>query len=143
MLCLIRTFSLLLTLLVVGCATGPSGITFDSPVGDWREKIQRMNGNWRSGNLTIIDETKATYMPNEGQIFFYAIDDQGKWEGHWVVKYYEDVQNQCLEEKHGSENWGVAIFQFNDAYNKYEGTWDMCGKVENTLRKESVSECLR
>jgi len=74
--------------------------------------------------MTIIDETKATTTFKNGRIFFYAIDDQGKWEGHWVAETYK---RHCSDKKHGSNRWGVAIFQFNDAYNSFKGTWDFCG----------------
>jgi hypothetical protein len=76
--------------------------------------------------MIFIDETTATYTNPanpDGRVFFYATDNQN-WEGLWV----EDVTDVCSEEKHGSKNWGVVIYQFNDAYNKYEGTWDDCGK---------------
>ena len=52
-----------------------------------------------------------------------TVDDQGRWEGYWV-----ESGNDCTEKKHGSNSWGVSIYQFNETYNEYEGTWDMCGE---------------
>lgn len=120
----LRIFVLFSTLLIAGCASGPSGKSFDSAMGEWSAKWQTEDGLWKSTKMTIIDETKATYTSSSGRIFFYAIGDQGKWDGFWV----ENPGNWCLEEKDGSKNWGVSIFQFNDTYNSYTGTWDMCGE---------------
>jgi hypothetical protein len=108
--------------LIVGSASGPSVKSFDSPIGEWKDKYQTMQGSWEWSSTTIIDEKTATYTNPDGRVFFYATDNHD-WEGHWV----EDGTDECSEEKHGSKNWGVIIFRFNDAYNKYEGTWDSCG----------------
>jgi len=107
--------------LVVGSASGPSVKSFDSPIGEWKDKYQTMHGSWEWSSTTIIDEKTATYTNPDGRVLFYATDNHN-WEGHWV----EDGTDECSEEKHGSKNWGVIIFRFNDAYNKYEGTWDLC-----------------
>ena len=77
--------------------------------------------------MTIIDETKATYTWSNGRIFFYSTDDQGKWEGYWVENA---GQHDCSDKKDGSTDWGVAIFQFNDAYNSFSGKWNFCGSGE-------------
>jgi hypothetical protein len=34
----------------------------------------------------------------------------------------------CSEAKGGSLFWGKQEFQFNENYNRYEGTWDICGQ---------------
>jgi len=112
--------------LVVGIVTGPSIESFASPIGEWSERYRTTEGTWVRSTMIFIDETTATYTNPanpDGRVFFYATDNQN-WEGLWV----EDVTDVCSEEKHGSKNWGVVIYQFNDAYNKYEGTWDDCGK---------------
>ena len=121
---LIRTFVLLSTILITGCATSQSGKSFDSAMGEWSWTFGAPSGRTYSGEMTIIDETKATYTFRNGRIIFYAKDDQGKWEGHWVAETYK---RHCSDKKHGSIRWGVAIFQFNDAYNSFKGTWDFCG----------------
>ncbi len=114
MLNLMRIFVVLSTTPIIGCASGPSEKSFDSAIGEWRWTWE-IHGFRKAGNMTIIDETKATYGYRNGRIIFYAIDDQGKWEGYWV----EALGGRCLEEKYGSKKWGVMSYQFNDAYNKY------------------------
>ena len=112
--------------LVVGIVSGPSIESFASPIGEWSERYRTTDGTWVRSTMIFIDETTATYTNPanpDGRVFFYATDNQN-WEGLWV----EDVTDVCSEEKHGSKNWGVVIYQFNDAYNKYGGTWDDCGK---------------
>ena len=121
---LTRTFVLLSSILIIGCA-GPSGKSFDSAMGDWSWKFEAPSGREFSGSMTIIDETKATYTHRNGRIIFYAIDDQGKWEGHWVE---DSGPLTCSDKKDGSSHWGVAIFQFNDAYNSFRGKWGNCGE---------------
>jgi hypothetical protein len=108
--------------LVVGIVSGPSIESFASPIGEWSDRYQSTDGTWWRSTTTFIDEATATYTNSDGRVFFYETDDQN-WEGLWV----EDGRGVCSEKKHGSKNWGVIKFQFNEAYNKYEGTWDNCG----------------
>ena len=61
---------------------------------------------------------------------FYAIDDQGKWEGYWVEIHGPTGTLKCSDKKDGSFHWGVAIFQFNDTYTKFRGEQDYCGEGE-------------
>ena len=122
---LIRIFVLLSTTLVVGCASDLLGKSFNSATGEWNWEFRTPADYPHSGKMTIIDETKATYTWDSGRILFYATNDQGRWEGYWVEKV---TGTPCSVKKDGSNNWGVAIFQFNDAYDKFEGTYDMCGK---------------
>jgi hypothetical protein len=110
---------------------GQSGESFNSPLGEWSERYQDEGGQWKSSKVTIVDETKARYTNPNGQVFFYSIDDQGKWEGYWV----ESREDRCLEKKYGSNSWGVMVYQFNDAYNRYEGTWDWCGQGKKYFLK--------
>ena len=130
MLNLMRTFLLLSTILVIGCASGPSGKSFDSPIGEWNEEWEMpetRGADWRLQKVTIIDETRGTFTSHAttGRIQFYAIDDQGRWMGHWVQIL---SSAPCVEEKDGSRYWGVNIYQFNDNYSEYQGTWDNCGE---------------
>jgi hypothetical protein len=123
---LTRALAILSTLLIVSCASGPSGKAFDSALGEWETEFKTMSNKSRSARMTIIDETKASYAFNGGRIFFYAVDDQGKWEGYWVE---DDTPNMsCTEIKDGSNGWGVVVFQFNDTYSSFTGDWDACGK---------------
>jgi hypothetical protein len=123
---LTRVLALFSTLLMVSCASGPSGKTFDSALGEWESEFKTMSGKSRSARMTIIDETKASTAFNGGRIFFYAVDDQGKWEGYWVENDAPDIS--CTEKKDGSDVWGVVVFQFNDTYSSFTGDWDACGK---------------
>ena len=124
MLNLVKTFVLLSTSLIIGCATSSSGKSFDSAIGEWKLQIHAPNGTTYAARLTIIDETKAKYTWSNGRIFFYAIDNPVKWEGYWIE---DSGQHDCSEEKNGSTDWGVGSFQFNDAYNRFSGKWDFCG----------------
>ena len=77
-------------------------------------------------NLPELDESTGIFTNPDGAIHFYSVDDQGRREGNWV----ESSGYSCAEKQHGSNMWGVYIYQFNEAYNEYEGTWDMCGEGE-------------
>ena len=124
MLNLMRTFVLLSTILIIGCAIGPSGKSFDSAMGEWSWQYDLPTGDFKTGKMTVIDETKATYTHANGRILFHTIDDQGKWEGYWVE---DSGAHDCSDKKDGSTDWGVVTFQFNDAYNSFSGEWDFCG----------------
>jgi hypothetical protein len=121
-----KALLVLSTLLIISCATGPSGKSFDSALGEWKTKTVQSSGRVTSDRMTIIDETKATYGFGEGRIFFYAVDDQGKWEGYWVES--DGSNMSCTETKDGSNIWGVVVFQFNDSYSSFSGDWDACGQ---------------
>ncbi len=124
---LMRIFVVFSTILIIGCASGPSGRSFDSAMGEWSSQIQLPTGKAVSAKITIIDETKATYTRSDGRILFYAVDGQGKWEGYWVEN---SGAHDCSDKKDGSTDWGAVIFQFNDAYNRFSGKWDFCGDGE-------------
>jgi hypothetical protein len=126
--------------LVIGCATSSSsetsssGKVFDSPIGEWTEQYESTSGEIPSGTdgktktikFTIIDETRGT--SHNQRLEFYAIDEQGRWKGYWIHKKTQDKYWICDEEKGGSPFWGEIIFQFNETYNQYTGTWDKCGE---------------
>jgi hypothetical protein len=124
-----KTLSMLSTLLLISCATAPSGKSFDSPIGVWSEQYESstgIGGIRKRSKVTIIDETKGTYTNPSGRIEFYAIDGQRRWKGYWINQ--SGTYNLCSEEKGGSPYWGENIYQFNEAYNRYTGTWDFCGE---------------
>ena len=123
-----RLLAILSILLTASCATGPSGNSFDSAIGEWNEKYETMNGNTRSTVLTIIDEASATYSNPTVQIAFYSIDNQRNWKGYWTRK---SGANPCSVERNGSQYWGEQIFHFNETYNQYTGTWNACGAGPN------------
>jgi TolB-like protein/class 3 adenylate cyclase/Flp pilus assembly protein TadD len=109
--------------LIIGSASGASGKTFDSAMGEWSYSSQGTDCNLNRYQLTIVDEIKVTYPERNGRILFYAIDDQRKWEGYWV----EDAGG-CADKKDGSNYWGVVTFRFNDTYTEWKGEFDECGE---------------
>ena len=105
----------------------PVEIRYASVHGEWETRWQGPSGKWTGGVILSIEDSKvASYMPGNGTIHFYQVDDLGRWEGFWV----EAPANTCSEEKHGSRNWGVATFQFNESFTSFNGTWDSCGQGE-------------
>jgi len=121
----IKALATLSTLLIISGASNSSGKSFDSPIGEWNEQYESMSGDMRSSTVTIIDESKGIYTNPNGRIEFYAIDEQGKWKGYWIE---EGGSDPCSEEKSGSMFWGEQTFKFDDTYDQYVGTWDMCGE---------------
>jgi hypothetical protein len=93
-------------------------------MGEWSWRMQGPDCILNRGRLTFVDEIKVTYPYSNGRIFFYAIDDQRKWEGYWV----ESGGDACADKKDGSTTWGVMTLQFNDIYTKWKGEWDYCGE---------------
>ena len=114
------------TILAVGCATGPTGKSFEDPIGVWNEKWEREIGKMYSAEFTIIDETRGIYT-GSSRVEFYEIDEQGRWKGYWINNESESSV-ACSEKKGGSPFWGESIYRFNDSYNRYSGTWDYCGE---------------
>jgi len=108
-----------------------SGQVF-SRTGDWRPAKGVWRTTWWSTNskLEIIDDTRVTYDYRNGRIFFYSIDERGRWEGYWV----EDIGGRgCGNDlKDGSSYWGKVILKFNDDYSAFKGSWDYCGRGEKT-----------
>ena len=109
-------------LIVIGCASGPSGRTFDTPIGEWSEKYESRSGQTKSTRLIIVDESGGTF--TDGRLKFYSVADDRTWKGYWI---HETGMSPCSEEKHGSLYWGEQVFHFNETFNQYTGTWDMCG----------------
>ncbi len=95
------------------CAARASARTALSPSHVRRDR-------WRGAHIF----RKMYYVPS-GTDNFHSADDNGKGTGYWVevsAPQYYDLA------KDGSHYWGVVQFQFNEAYNEFEGTWDFCGK---------------
>ena len=121
-----KALLMLSTLLIISCATTPSGKNFDFPIGVWNEKYTSMNGKTHSSEVTIIDKTEGSYTnPRGGRFEFHSTDDQYTWKAYWIL---ESGDRSCSTEKGGSKFWGEQIFQFNETYNQYTGTWDYCGE---------------
>lgn len=120
-----KMLSIVSTLLLISCATAPSGKTFDSPIGVWKERFATMSGSTRSGVVTITDKAKGSYTNPGGRLEFHSTDDRYTWKAYWIL---ESGSRPCSTEKGGSKIWGEQIFQFNETYNQYTGTWDSCGE---------------
>jgi len=110
--------------LIIRSASDASAKTFDSAMGEWSTRAQEGDCYLTTIQLTIVDETKATYLYANGRIFFYAIDNPHKWEGYWV----QDGADNCVNKKDGSNHWGAVTFQFNDTYTQWKGEYDQCGE---------------
>ena len=127
-----KQLALLTALLLIISINVQASENYESPIGEWTVQWERFNGKWRKKiSMKFIDETKATYSFKEGRILFSSVDEQGRWIGHWV----ENSMKSCLEEKDGSKNWGVVIFEFNETFTKFKGTWDLCGEGRKLLYK--------
>jgi hypothetical protein len=101
------------------------GMTYDSPVGVWNELYETPLGGKRSNKVTFVDESIATYTSMDGRVEFYEIDENGWWKAYWIN---ESGSQECSEARGGSVFWGEQIYQFNETYNRYKGTWDICGQ---------------
>ena len=112
--------------LIIGSASGASGKTFDSAMGEWNIRVQGPDCILDIAEMTFVDEIKVTYTPSyrEGRVFWYAIDDQRKWEGYWV----EGARGNCADKKDGSTYWGVLTIRFNDTYTEWKGEFNICGE---------------
>ena len=111
-------------ILAIGCAIGPSGQTFDSPLGDWSETHEKRSGGSKTVKLTITDKTTGT--GSDGVLLdIYSSGDDYTWKAYWIL---ESGIYACAEKKRGSPYWGEQVFNFNQAYNQYTGTWDSCGE---------------
>ena len=117
------------TLLLVSCTTTPSGRTFDSPVGVWSYEYETMSGRTDSSEVTITPETRGTYINTrsglKGRLEFYSTEDPRTWKGYWIL---ESGSDPCSTEKSGSLFWGEEVWHFNETYNQYTGTYDICGE---------------
>ena len=129
-----RALAMLSISLLFGCATGPSGKVFESPIGEWTEyyegsmgeiDVGAADGMTRTAKFAIIDENSGVY--KRVRVQFYAKDEQRRWRGFWIMNTASKY-NLCPEKKEGSDFWGETVFQFNEAYNQYTGYWDRCGE---------------
>ena len=125
----IKFISLIPIILFLGCATGPSEMSYDSALGEWKTKFVTISGSTAVARMTISDESNAIYGYHGGRILFYEVGNGNKWEGYWLEDYAATMR-PCSEEKDGSDIWGVVAFQFNDSFTEFTGKWDACGKGE-------------
>ena len=115
---------LLVLSLMIGCASGPSGKSFDSPIGECSETHETRKGGRKTVKLTIVDKTKG--IDSHGVVLeIYSSDDAYTWKAYWIM---DSGGYPCSTKKQGSPYWGEQVFRFNENYNEYEGTWNSCGE---------------
>ncbi len=100
------------------------GDTFGKAQGTWVSEWENTQGRTQISTTTFDYYGRMASTPGP-TVTFYSADDSGKWEGYWVD---HSGSHPCDTKEYGSHYWGVVEFQFNEAYNEFEGTWDFCGK---------------
>ena len=115
--------------ILTSCASTPSEQSFDSPIGAWQDQFEMMGGKTFKSETTIIDKSRGTFVVlgngAQGRYEFYSTDDPLIWKGYWIL---ENDSNPCATEKGGSVYWGEQVFNFNEAYDQYTGSYDHCGE---------------
>lgn len=101
-----------------------NGDAFEKAEGRWVSERERIHGRAQTSTTTFDYYGKMASRPGP-VVTFYSADENGKWEGYWVE---DSGRHQCDTKNDGSHHWGVVQFQFNEAYNEFEGTWDFCGE---------------
>ena len=99
------------------------GDTFDKAQGRWESQWEKTHGGTQTATTTFDYYGNMASTPGP-IVKFNSADDSGKWEGYWVE---DSGSHRCDTKEGGSHHWGVVEFQFNEAYNEFEGTWDFCG----------------
>jgi hypothetical protein len=101
---------------------------------NWLTERVVSSGSLYPFSLTIIDEKSARYRSaradSRGRIIFTSIGSEGRWEGYWIGS---KPANVCLENREGSRNWGLVIWEFDETYSRFKGTWDYCGEGRKYL----------
>ena len=119
----IRILAVPSMVLVIGCASGPSGQVFESPLGEWSETHELKSGRTKTVKLVITDKTRG--MDSKGAMLeIFSADDDHMWKAYWIL---ESGIYPCSEKKQGSPYWGEEVFNFNETFNQYTGTWNSCG----------------
>ena len=100
------------------------GDTFGKAEGRWVSERDQTQGGAQISTTTFDYYGRMASRPGP-MVTFYSADENGNWEGYWVD---HSGRRPCENKKDGSHFWGVVQFQFNGAYNEFEGTWDFCGE---------------
>lgn len=100
------------------------GDAFGKAQGRWVSERDKTQGGTQISTTTFDYYGRMASRPGP-MVTFYSADENGKWEGYWVE---DSGRHPCDKEEDGSQYWGMVQFQFNEAYNEFEGTWDFCGK---------------
>ncbi len=94
------------------------GDAFGKAQGRWASKWEKTRGGTQTATTTFNYYGNMASIPGPA-VKFYSADDNGRWEGYWVE---ESGSQRCDTKEDGSHHWGVVEFQFNEAYNAFEGT---------------------
>lgn len=104
-----------------------AGGSFEKAAGEWASSWVDENGETSNDKLKFDGTGKMVYIPENGEfVSFQSADENGKWEGHWVG--FANPTWRCENKYQGSHYWGVVLFQFNERYDEFEATYDICGK---------------
>jgi hypothetical protein len=97
---------------------------FEKAEGRWVSEWQTSHGGTETTKTTFDEYGRMSSVPGPW-VTFYAADDAGLWQGYWTS---DSSPQRCPTEKEGRRHWGVVEFQFDEAYQEFEGTWDFCGE---------------
>ncbi len=105
-------------------ASQADGDTFGKAQGRWVSEWENTQGRTQISTTTFDYYGRMASTPGP-MVTFYSADENGKWEGYWVD---HSGPHPCDTKEDESHYWGVVKFQFNEAYNEFESTWDFCGQ---------------
>jgi hypothetical protein len=97
---------------------------FEKAEGRWESQWETSHSGTTTAKTTFDIYGRMASIPGP-MVTFYAADENGTWEGYWVE---ESGRQRCTTKNDGGYHWGVVQFQFNSAYNEFEGAWDFCGE---------------
>ena len=101
-----------------------AGGSFEKAEGEWVSVWEKTHGGTMTSKTIFGASGEMVYTP-DGTVNFQSADDNGKWEGYWVES---SAPQRCDTKKDGSHYWGMVLFEFNETYNEFKGTWDFCGE---------------
>jgi len=115
----------LLATAICGNATLAGG-SFEKAAGEWASVWESESGRTMTSKLKFDGSSEMVYIPDDGStVNFQSAEDNGKWEGYWIES---SGSQRCDTKIEGSHYWGMVLFQFNETYNEFVGTWDNCGE---------------
>jgi len=97
---------------------------FEKAEGRWVSQWETPRSGTTTAKTTFDMYGRMASIPGPF-VTFYSADENGNWEGILVE---ESGRQRCATTNDGSHHWGVVRFQFDSAYNEFEGTWDHCGE---------------
>ncbi len=95
-------------------------------------------GKWITdfGEISFPAEARrridAPYTHNNGRLFGTLTGRV--FSGEWVQSASD---SPCSISRHGSPHWGAVELRFNEAFNRFTGVWNYCGKTAGSDKKWS------